>query len=71
LMDIDPVNSEVSVSMNKLMIDLITKDKEKLIKPYKNGEEGNFVNSIQIQTDDVLVSKKMLGAFATLSKICE
>jgi hypothetical protein len=71
LADIDPSISQITVSMNKLMVDVITKDKEKLIKPYKNGEAGNFVNSIEILVDDVLVAKKILGAFTTLSEICE
>jgi hypothetical protein len=71
LSDIDPANSSIAISGNKLLVSLITKDKEKLIKPFKNGEEGNFINSLDIQTEDVLVSKKLLGAFATLSKACE
>ncbi len=71
LSDIDGTASQLVVSMNKLMVNLVTKDKEKLIKPYKNGEEGNFINSIEIQVEDLLVAKKILGAFATLSKACE
>jgi len=54
-----------------IQINLVTVENEKLIKPYKNGEPGDFVNDFIIYADDVLLAKKLLAAFAVLAKECE
>ena len=48
-----------------------TKDKQQLIKPYENGEAGNFSYDFDLYVDDVLVAKKVLGAITTLSDGCK
>jgi len=69
--DIDPANSTITVSSKNLKVSLITKNKEKLIKPYKNGEVGNFINNIDIDVDNVLVAKKLLGTLSSLAGFCK
>jgi hypothetical protein len=69
--DLDPTNSTVTVSSKNLKVSLVTKNKEKLIKPYKNGEAGNFVNTTEIDVDNILVAKKLLGAFSSLVGFCK
>jgi hypothetical protein len=70
LSDIDPAASSVNVSSKNLTVNLVTKKKEKLIKPFKNGVAGNFVSDIDIQVDDVLTAKKMIAAFSSLINFC-
>ncbi len=68
--DIHPENSKFIIKGEILAINLITNGNEKLIKPYKNGEAGDFVDDFFIYVDDVLLAKKTLAAFASLSKAC-
>jgi hypothetical protein len=69
--DIDPAKSEITVYSDKLYITPVTKDKQKLIKTFKDGEVGNFGYDFDLYVDDVLVAKKMLGAISTLSNACK
>lgn len=69
--DINPATSKISVKGEIVSIMLLTTGNEKLIKPYKNGEADDFVASFVIYTDDILVAKKTLAAFATLAEGCE
>jgi hypothetical protein len=71
LSDIDLSKSEITVSSKELKINLLTREKQKLVKLSKNGEPGNFIYNVEILTDDVLVGKKILGAFKTLSEDCK
>jgi hypothetical protein len=58
-------------SSKNLTINLAAKNKEKLIKPYKNGEAGNFIANIEIDVEDVMVAKKLHAAFASLVGFCK
>jgi hypothetical protein len=69
--DIDAKYSEIAISSKSLKVTLVTKGKEKLIKPYKNGESGNFINSVDIDADNVLVAKKLIAAFGSLAGLCK
>ena len=69
--DIHPGNSRIVVKGEAISINLVTNGNEKLIKPYKNGEPGDFVDDFIIYADDVLVAKKTLAAFAALSEGCK
>jgi hypothetical protein len=69
--DIHPGNSKFIIKGETVAINLITNGNEKLIKPYKNGEAGDFVDDFFIYIDDVLLAKKTLAAFSSLSKGCE
>jgi len=69
--DINPATSKLSVKGEIVSINLMTVGNEKLIKPYKNGEAGDFVDDFVIYADDVLLAKKTLAAFAALSEGCK
>jgi hypothetical protein len=69
--DIDNKGSRVDVSGNLVKINLVTKGKQKLIKPYENGEVENFDDDLTIYADDVLVARKILAAMGVLSGSCE
>ncbi|MFO7668157.1 MAG: hypothetical protein R6W31_00725 [Bacteroidales bacterium] len=69
--DIHPGNSKFSIKGEIVAVNLITNGNEKLIKPHKNGEAGDFVDDFFIYIDDVLLARKTLAAFASLSKGCE
>ncbi len=69
--DINPAASNLSVKGEIVSINLETTGNEKLIKPYENGEADDFVAGFVIYSDDVLVAKKTLAAFATLSEACK
>ncbi len=71
LTDIDKAKSLITVTSKDLKINLVTKDKQKLIKPYKNGEPGSFISAIDIYTDDILTAKKILAAFGALIENCK
>lgn len=71
LSDIDPDNSKFTIKGALVIINLITRGNEKLIKPYKDEEVGDFVDDFIIYTDDVLLAKKILAAFAALSEECK
>ena len=69
--DIHPGNSKFSIKGKLIHINLVTRGNEKLLKPYKNGEVGDFKEDFIIYADDVLLAKKTLAAFAALSEVCE
>lgn len=71
LSDIDPDNSKFTIKGKSVIINLITRGNEKLIKPYKDEEAGDFVDDFIIYADDVLLAKKTLAAFAALSEECK
>jgi len=69
--DIHKGNSELDVSGELIEIHLVTRGKEKLIKPYENGEVEDFEDEFTIYTDDILLAKKTLAAFVALSNECQ
>lgn len=69
--DIHPGNSKFSVKGVLIVVNLVTRGNEKLIKPYKNGETGDFDDNFVIYTDDILVARKTLAAFESLSEGCK
>ena len=68
--DINPGSSKFSVKGDIIEMNLVTRGNEKLIKPYENGEVGDFVDDFVIYVDDILLAKKTLAAFAALSEGC-
>ncbi|MBN2350209.1 MAG: hypothetical protein JXJ22_15325 [Bacteroidales bacterium] len=71
LTDIDQDKCSISVSGKEIKVNLITRDRQKLIKPYKNGEAENFCYDFDMYFEDVLVAKKVLAAFSTLTSSCK
>jgi hypothetical protein len=69
--DIHSGNSKISVKEDLISINLVTTGNEKLIKPFKNGEPGDFIDDFIIYADDVLAAKKILAAFSALSEGCK
>jgi hypothetical protein len=69
--DIHKGNSELSVNGELIEVNLVTAGNEKLIKPYENGEVEDFEDEFAIFTDDVLLAKKIMAAFAALSLACK
>lgn len=69
--DIHEGNSEVKSGGNHIEIVLVTAGKEKLIKPYENGEVEDFQNEFSIFADDVMLAKKIRKAFGVLSEACK
>lgn len=69
--DIHPGSSKFSVKGKIIEMNLVTRGNEKLIKPYKNGEAGDFEDDFVIYVDDILLAKKTLAAFAALSEGCK
>ncbi len=68
--DIHEGNSKISVDDELIEVTLITAGEEELIKPYENGEVEDFESEFTIFADDVLLGKKILGAFSALSREC-
>ncbi len=69
--DIHPGTSKFAVKGELVTISLVTIGNEKLIKPYKNSEAGDFVDDFIIYADDVLLAKKTLAALTALSNGCK
>ena len=69
--DISPKTSKLSVKGKTVSLILFTRGNEKLIKPHKNGEAGDFTDEFIIYTADILIAKKALAAFAALSEACK
>ncbi len=68
--DIHEDNSEISVDDELIEITLVTAGEQDLIKPYENGEVEDFESEFTIFSDDVVLGKKILGAFAALAREC-
>ncbi|MFO7658211.1 MAG: hypothetical protein R6W78_14215 [Bacteroidales bacterium] len=68
--DINTEAVKLQISGKEMKVVFETKGKQKLIKPYKNGEAQNFTYSLELFTDDVLTAKNIMNAFKTLAKNC-
>lgn len=68
--DVNPASVELQISGKELTIGLETKGKEKLIKPYKNGEPQNFDYDIEIFCNDVLIARNIISAVKTMADMC-
>lgn len=68
--DIDPQAVNLEVSGKELTVKLQTRGKEKLIKPYKNGEPQNFSYDLELYTNDVSVARNLVNAFKTIIQQC-
>jgi hypothetical protein len=71
LSDIDFSKSAIVIDSKQLKINLVTKEKQKLIKTTKNGEPGNFIYNVEIYAEDILQAKKILSAFQSISAGCK
>ena len=68
--DINPESVKLEISGKEMTVELETKAKQKLIKPYKNGEPQNFDYDFEIFTDDVVVARNIIGAIKTMAGNC-
>ena len=71
LSDIDAGKTEISISGKTCGVELVTKDNQKLIKPYENGESGNFIYKLNIVTADVLEAKNIKEAMNAAIQACK
>lgn len=69
--DIHPGTSKFTLKGKVISINLVTTGNEKLVKPYKNGEAGDFIDDFVIYAADILLAKSTLAAFEALSVNCE
>lgn len=68
--DINPEAVKLEISGKEMTVALETRAKQKLIKPYKNGEPQNFDYDFEIFTDDVIVARNIIGAIKTMAGNC-
>ncbi|MBN2612641.1 MAG: hypothetical protein JXB00_13885 [Bacteroidales bacterium] len=68
--DINADAIKLEISGKEMNVTLETKAKQKLIKPFKNGEAQNFTYSLELFTDDVMTARNIISAFKTLAKNC-
>ena len=68
--DINPGTVKLEVSGKEMTVQLETKGREKLIKPYKNGEPQNFDDDFEIFCNDVMVARNIVSAIKTMAANC-
>ncbi len=69
--DINPNAIGLEISGKELTVKLETKNKEKLIKPYKNNEPQNFDYGIEIFSDDVMTARNISKALKFAANACK
>ena len=70
LTDINKQIVDYNVSGKNVLITLTCKNKEKLVKAYKNGVQMAWGTSVKIETNDVETAKNIAEAFKTLITLC-
>ncbi len=68
--DIDKNLVHVYVSGKHIGVRVGMRGKNKLIKPYKNGDPQRFVSNVEVHTDGVLAAKRMREAFIKIGEEC-
>jgi hypothetical protein len=68
--DINPNAVKLEISGKEMTVKIETKAKQKLIKPYKNGEPQNFDYDFEIFADDVVVARNIINAVKTMAGKC-
>lgn len=71
LTDINKQMVDFKVSDKNVLITLTCKNKEKLIKAYKNGTQQAWGTSVEIATNDVEAAKDIAEAFKAVITMCE
>lgn len=69
--DINKLAVDYKISGKNVSVVLITKNKSKLVKAYKNGAQQAFGTDVEILEDDVNTAKTMVDAFKALAGLCE
>ena len=68
--DINPGTVKLEISGKEMTVQLETKGRQKLIKPYKNGEPQNFDYDFEIFCNDVMVARNIVSAIKTMAGKC-
>ena len=68
--DINPGTVKLEISGKEMTVQLETKGRQKLIKPYKNGEPQNFDDDFEIFCNDVMVARNIVSAIKTMAGKC-
>ncbi len=68
---LSPEQIKLNVKGKELFIEVFTREKQKLIKSYKNNELQNYTNTLQMQVNDVLAGMRLEIALKMLAKAYE
>jgi hypothetical protein len=71
LSDMNKLAVDFKISGKNVNIILISKNKEKLIKYYKNGAQQSFASDLEIMEDDVDTAQNLADAFKAIIADCE
>ena len=71
LSDLNKLMVDMQISSKNVNIILVAKNKEKLIKYYKNGVQQSYVSEIKIMEDDVDTAQNLVDAFKGAIADCE
>jgi len=71
LSDMNKLTVEAKVSNKNVVVVLVCKNRDKLVKAYKNGEQQAFTSDIEIALDDVDIAAGITEALKTAIGSCE
>ncbi len=71
LSDLNKLMVDLKISSKNVNIILMTKNKEKLIKYYKNGAQQSYISELTIIEDDIDTGQNLVDAFKAEIASCE
>lgn len=71
LSDLNKQMTDYKVGGKNIYVTLITKNKNKLVKAYKNGTQQAFGAEVEIMEDDVDTARNIVEAFKAAITLCE
>jgi hypothetical protein len=70
LVEIDPGQVQIEVSGAELSVVLATRNKQKIIKTYKNGTPDNYVPTVSIRVGSIEAAMQMQEALRQATELC-
>ena len=71
LSDLNKQMADYKVGGKNIYVTLLTKNKNKLVKAYKNGTQQAFGSEVEIMEDDVDTARNIVEAFKAAITLCE
>jgi hypothetical protein len=71
LTDMNKAMVDYKISGKNVSVLLVTKNKNKLVKAYKNGAQQSFGSDVEVMVDDVEIARNIADAFRALIPMCE
>ncbi len=71
LSDMNKLSVDYKVSGKSVFVTLMSKNKEKLIKAYKNGVQQAYGSDVEIEENDVEIARNVAEAFKSAIGFCE